>query len=93
MYRYHQILASSTAGCSDLIRVKKKQLVITLSLQHASLAVRVEKSLCSSKELSLEILEEQTDLAVQCEPDRCSLEGLQERQDHLEVRRCCWHRP
>ncbi|XP_017279839.1 uncharacterized protein LOC108240684 isoform X2 [Kryptolebias marmoratus] len=61
------------------------QAIQELLSKHASLAVRVEESLCSSKELSLDILEEETDLAVQCEPDRCGLEALQERQDHLEV--------
>lgn len=54
--------------------------------QHASLAVRVEECLCCSKELSLDILEKETDMAVQCEPDRCGLEALREKQDHLEVR-------
>lgn len=53
--------------------------------QHASLAVRVEDCLFYSKELSLDILERETDMAVQCEPDHCGLEALQEKQDHLEV--------
>ncbi|KAG7999958.1 Spectrin beta chain [Nibea albiflora] len=53
--------------------------------QRASLAVRVEECLCCSKELSLDILEKETDMAVQCEPDRCGLEALQEMQDHLEI--------
>lgn len=56
-------------------------------LQHASLAVRVEECLCCSKELRLDILEKETDMAMQCEPDHCGLEALQEKQDHLEVRR------
>ena len=61
--------------------------MMTLCLgQHASLALRVEECLCCSKELSLDILEKETDMAVQCEPDRCGLEALQETQDHLEVR-------
>lgn len=54
--------------------------------QHASLLVRVEECLCCCKELSLDILEKETDMAVQCEPDRCGLQALQEKQDHLEVR-------
>ncbi|XP_061601923.1 spectrin beta chain, non-erythrocytic 5 isoform X6 [Cololabis saira] len=53
--------------------------------KHASLAVRVVECLCRSKELSLDILEKETDMAMQCEPDRCGLEALQERQDHLET--------
>lgn len=54
--------------------------------QHARLAVRVEEHLCWSKELSLDMLERETDMAVQCEPDHCGLEALREKQDHLEVR-------
>lgn len=57
--------------------------------QHASLVVQVEECLCWSKELSVDILERETDMAVKCEPDRCGLETLQEQQDHLEVRRRC----
>ncbi|KAM6915847.1 uncharacterized protein mymx [Xenentodon cancila] len=53
--------------------------------KHASLAVRVVECLYRSKELSLDILEKETDMAMQCEPDRCGLEALQERQDHLEA--------
>lgn len=58
-----------------------------LPLQHVSLAVRVEECLCSSKELSLEILEKETDMAVQCEPDRCGFGPLRDRLGHLEVRK------
>lgn len=58
----------------------------SVSCQHASLAVRVEECLCYSKDLGLDILEKETDLAIQCEPERCGLEALQEKQDHLEVR-------
>lgn len=54
-------------------------------LQHASLAVRVEECLCSSKELCLDILEKETDMAVQCKPDDCDFEPLRDRLDHLEV--------
>ncbi|XP_056251771.1 uncharacterized protein LOC130181529 isoform X4 [Seriola aureovittata] len=61
------------------------QAIQELLSKHASLAVRVEECLCCSKELSLDILERETDMAVQCEPDRCGLEALQEKQDHLEI--------
>uniref|UniRef100_A0A671VLS9 Uncharacterized LOC115596860 n=1 Tax=Sparus aurata TaxID=8175 RepID=A0A671VLS9_SPAAU len=61
------------------------QAIQELLSKHASLAVRVEECLCCSKELSLDILEKETDMAVQCEPDRCGLEALQEKQDHLEI--------
>ncbi|KAK5623537.1 hypothetical protein CRENBAI_012568 [Crenichthys baileyi] len=53
--------------------------------KHASLTVRVEESLCSSKELSLDILEKETDMAVQCEPDHCCFEPLWDRLGHLET--------
>ncbi|XP_039995004.1 uncharacterized protein LOC120796340 isoform X3 [Xiphias gladius] len=61
------------------------QAIQELLSKHASLAVRVEECLCCSKELSLDVLERETDMAVQCEPDRCGLEALQEKQDHLET--------
>ncbi|XP_044229017.1 spectrin beta chain, non-erythrocytic 1 isoform X5 [Thunnus albacares] len=61
------------------------QAIQELLSKHARLAVRVEECLCCSKELSLDILEKETDMAVQCEPDRCGLEALQEKQDHLEI--------
>ncbi|XP_047459002.1 uncharacterized protein LOC125018769 isoform X3 [Mugil cephalus] len=61
------------------------QAIQELLSKHASLAVRVEECLCCSKELCLDILEKETDMAIQCEPDRCGLEALQEKQDHLEI--------
>ncbi|XP_069546160.1 uncharacterized protein [Brachyistius frenatus] len=61
------------------------QAIQELLSKHASLAVRVEELLCCSKELGLDVLEKETDMAIQCEPDRCGLDALQERQDHLEI--------
>uniref|UniRef100_A0A3B4ZME8 Spectrin beta chain, non-erythrocytic 2-like n=1 Tax=Stegastes partitus TaxID=144197 RepID=A0A3B4ZME8_9TELE len=61
------------------------QAVQELLSKHASLAVRVEERLCCSKDLGLDILEKETDMAIQCEPDHCGLEALQEKQDHLEI--------
>ncbi|KAM9727031.1 uncharacterized protein mymx isoform 1-T1 [Menidia menidia] len=61
------------------------QAIQELLNKHASLAVRVEECLCCSKELNLDILEKETDMAMQCEPDRCGVEALQEKQDHLEI--------
>ncbi|MEQ2218096.1 hypothetical protein XENOCAPTIV_029370 [Xenoophorus captivus] len=49
------------------------------------LRMRVEECLCSSKELSLDILEKETDMAVQCEPDHCCFEPLWDRLGHLET--------
>lgn len=65
--------------------------MMALLHQHAGLVVRMEECLCHSKELNHVILEKETDMAVQCEPERCGLEALQEQQDHLEVRGRCWH--
>ncbi|CAJ1067414.1 uncharacterized protein LOC121511110 [Xyrichtys novacula] len=61
------------------------QAIQELLRKYASLAVRVEESLSCSKELSLDILERETDMAVQCEPERCGLEALQAKQDQLEI--------
>ncbi|XP_074531898.1 uncharacterized protein mymx isoform X2 [Halichoeres trimaculatus] len=61
------------------------QAIQELLSKYARLAVRVEESLSCSKELSLDILEKETDMAVQCEPERCGIEALQAKQDHLEV--------
>nr|XP_057914138.1 uncharacterized protein LOC131107810 isoform X3 [Doryrhamphus excisus] len=49
------------------------------------LAGCIEECLCCCKDLTLDILEKETDMAVQCELDHCGLEALQERHDHLEV--------
>ncbi|XP_054655007.1 uncharacterized protein LOC129194105 isoform X3 [Dunckerocampus dactyliophorus] len=49
------------------------------------LAVCIEECLCCCKELNLDILEKETDMAVQCELDHCGLEALQERHDQLEI--------
>ncbi|KAF1375940.1 hypothetical protein PFLUV_G00225410 [Perca fluviatilis] len=61
------------------------QAIQDLLSKHASLAVHVEECLCCSKELGLDILEKETDMAIQCEPDRCGLGALQEKQGHLEI--------
>ncbi|XP_060896633.1 uncharacterized protein LOC132975828 isoform X1 [Labrus mixtus] len=61
------------------------QAVQELLRKHASLVVRVEESLSCSKELSLDILERETDMAVQCDLERCGIESLQAKQNRLEV--------
>ncbi|XP_068597455.1 LOW QUALITY PROTEIN: uncharacterized protein [Brachionichthys hirsutus] len=61
------------------------QAIQELLSKHARLAVHVEECLCCSKELSLDILEKETNMAIQCEPDHCGLGALQEKQDHLET--------
>ncbi|CAL9688135.1 unnamed protein product [Knipowitschia caucasica] len=75
---------------NDTVRERGRSLnhdsaVRELLSKHASLAVRVEESLSRSKDLSLDILEKQTDMAVQCEPEHCGLDALWEEQDHLEI--------
>ncbi|XP_055083243.1 uncharacterized protein LOC117382198 isoform X2 [Periophthalmus magnuspinnatus] len=75
---------------NDTVRARGRsqnhdQAIRELLSKHASLAVHVEESLCRSKDLSLDILERETDMAVQCEPDRCGLDALWEEQDHLEI--------
>uniref|UniRef100_A0A672ZWJ5 PH domain-containing protein n=2 Tax=Sphaeramia orbicularis TaxID=375764 RepID=A0A672ZWJ5_9TELE len=61
------------------------QAVRELLSKHAGVALRVEETLSHSKDLSLDILEKETDMAVQCKPDRCGLEGLWDQQDQLEM--------
>ncbi|XP_055358555.1 spectrin beta chain, non-erythrocytic 2 isoform X6 [Betta splendens] len=63
----------------------RDQAIQDLLRDHARLAIRIEERLCRSKELSLDVLERETDMAVRCELDRCGLEALQETQDHLEI--------
>ncbi|XP_056148339.1 spectrin beta chain, non-erythrocytic 2 [Lampris incognitus] len=62
-----------------------EQAIQELLCKHASLTVHVEECLCCCKELSMDILERETDMATKCELDHCGLEGLQEQQDQLEV--------
>ncbi|XP_068183911.1 spectrin beta chain, non-erythrocytic 1 isoform X2 [Antennarius striatus] len=61
------------------------QAIQELLRKHARLALHVEECLCCCKELGLDILEKETDMAIQCELDHCGLEALQERQEHLET--------
>ncbi|XP_059929545.1 uncharacterized protein LOC132473432 isoform X1 [Gadus macrocephalus] len=61
------------------------QAVRSLLSKHARVAVRVEECLCCSKELNMDVLERETDLAVRCEPESCGLEELEEQQDQLEI--------
>ncbi|KAM9364941.1 uncharacterized protein mymx [Pholidichthys leucotaenia] len=61
------------------------QAIQELLSKHAGLAVHVEECLSFSKDLGLDILEKETEMAIQCEPDSCGLGALQEEQDHLEI--------
>ncbi|KAG9338071.1 hypothetical protein JZ751_027147 [Albula glossodonta] len=52
--------------------------------QCSGLTMRVNHSLSLSAELSMDIMDMETDMAVKCEPDRSGLQGLQEQQDEME---------
>nr|XP_043901176.1 uncharacterized protein LOC122781535 isoform X3 [Solea senegalensis] len=85
-----EVLQEAVEMLNDTVRERGRsqshdQAIQELLSKHASLTVHVEECLCCSKELGLDILERETDLAIQCEPDRCGLEALQEKQDHLEI--------
>ncbi|TNN58098.1 Spectrin beta chain, non-erythrocytic 2 [Liparis tanakae] len=89
-YSLGQELREAVEMLNDTVRERGRsqshdQAIHELLSKHASLAVHVEECLCRSKELGLDILEKETDMAVQCEPDHCGLEALQEKQDHLEI--------
>ncbi|XP_028827012.1 uncharacterized protein LOC114785237 isoform X2 [Denticeps clupeoides] len=49
------------------------------------LTLRINQHLSRCAELSMDIMDMETDIAVRCEPDFVGLEGLQEQQDDLEV--------
>ncbi|XP_051936360.1 uncharacterized protein LOC127610357 isoform X7 [Hippocampus zosterae] len=53
--------------------------------KQARLSVCLEECLCCCNDLNLDVLEKETDMAVQCEPDHCDLETLQERTTQLET--------
>ncbi|XP_045069855.1 uncharacterized protein LOC121561532 [Coregonus clupeaformis] len=61
------------------------QAIQTVIGQLAVLSVRVEDCLCCSRELNLDLLQRETDMALCCEQDDSGLEGLEEQQHHLEV--------
>ncbi|KAK6329592.1 hypothetical protein J4Q44_G00015700 [Coregonus suidteri] len=61
------------------------QAIQTMIGQLAELSVRVEDCLCCSRELNLDLLQRETDMALCCEQDDSGLEGLEEQQNHLEV--------
>ncbi|KAJ8285022.1 hypothetical protein COCON_G00038720 [Conger conger] len=53
--------------------------------QCASLTMRINHALSLGAELSMDVMDAETDMAVKCEPDRSGLQGLQEQQDQMEV--------
>ncbi|XP_064173461.1 uncharacterized protein LOC135244803 isoform X2 [Anguilla rostrata] len=54
--------------------------------QCSSLMMRINHALSLGAELSMDIMDAETDMAVKCEPDRSGLQGLQEQQDQMEVK-------
>ncbi|XP_077351630.1 uncharacterized protein mymx isoform X2 [Festucalex cinctus] len=62
-----------------------EQSIQELLTKQARLSVCMEECLCCCNELNLDILEKETDMAVQCEPDHCDFETLQERNTHLKI--------
>ncbi|XP_057705155.1 uncharacterized protein LOC130923451 isoform X2 [Corythoichthys intestinalis] len=53
--------------------------------KQARLSACIEECLCGYNKLNLDILEKETEMAVQCEPDHCNFETLQKREAHLEI--------
>ncbi|XP_019726187.1 uncharacterized protein mymx isoform X3 [Hippocampus comes] len=62
-----------------------EQSIQELLSKQARLSVCLEECLCCCNDLNLDVLEKETDMAVQCEPDHCDLETLQERTTQLEI--------
>ncbi len=54
--------------------------------QLSTLTLRINQHLCRCAELSMDLLDIETDMAVLCDSDLSGLEGLQEQQDDLKVR-------
>ncbi|XP_051945498.1 uncharacterized protein LOC127617567 [Xyrauchen texanus] len=61
------------------------QSIQELLSRHSMLSVRVEQCLQRCAELTEDVLEMESEMAVRCEPDRCGLDRLQEYQDKLEA--------
>ncbi|XP_016113805.1 uncharacterized protein [Sinocyclocheilus grahami] len=65
----------------------QKQDQITNELQNSlsTLTLRINQHLCRCAELSMDLMDIETDMAVLCDSDLSGLEGLQEQQDDLEA--------
>ncbi|XP_061692613.1 uncharacterized protein LOC133509530 isoform X2 [Syngnathoides biaculeatus] len=62
-----------------------EQYIQELLNKQTRVSVSMEEWLCRYNELSLDILKKETDMAVQCEPNHCGFESLQQRNAHLET--------
>ncbi|XP_046900109.1 uncharacterized protein si:dkey-238i5.2 isoform X3 [Hypomesus transpacificus] len=56
-----------------------------LICQNSTQTLHINQLLSRCAELSMDILDAETDMAVRCEPDNSGLEGLQEQQEELEM--------
>ncbi|XP_077469583.1 uncharacterized protein mymx isoform X2 [Stigmatopora argus] len=75
---------------NDKARERRQSQTLEQSMQellsmHVRLSVCMEECLCSYNKLDLDILEKETEMAVQCEPDHCGFETLQKRNAHLQI--------
>ncbi|XP_077586330.1 uncharacterized protein mymx isoform X2 [Stigmatopora nigra] len=75
---------------NDTARERRQSQTLEQSMQellsmHARLSVCMEECLCCYNKLDLDILEKETEMAVQCEPDHCGFETLQKRNTHLQI--------
>nr|XP_055026003.1 spectrin beta chain, non-erythrocytic 1 isoform X5 [Misgurnus anguillicaudatus] len=61
------------------------QSIHELLCRYSTFSARVEQCLQRCAELSVDVLEMESEMAVRCEPDRCGLDSLQEYQDQLEA--------
>ncbi|XP_042622901.1 uncharacterized protein LOC109058712 [Cyprinus carpio] len=64
---------------------KQDQITNELQSSLSTLTLRINQNLCRCAELSMDLLDIETDMAVLCDPDLSGLEGLQEQQDDLEA--------
>ncbi|KAF4107368.1 uncharacterized protein si:dkey-238i5.2 isoform X2 [Onychostoma macrolepis] len=64
---------------------KQDQITNELQSSLSTLTLRINQHLCRCAELSMDLLDIETDMAVLCDSDLSGLEGLQEQQDDLEA--------
>ncbi|XP_052465476.1 putative leucine-rich repeat-containing protein DDB_G0290503 isoform X2 [Carassius gibelio] len=64
---------------------KQDQITNDLQSSLSTLTLRINQHLCRCAELSMDLLDIETEMAVLCDPELSGLEGLQEQQDDLEA--------
>ncbi|XP_041105968.1 spectrin beta chain, non-erythrocytic 1-like isoform X5 [Polyodon spathula] len=75
---------------NDTVRERGRSLTEDHELEeqlrrHSYITARINQMLSKSVELSAEIHEMETDMAVKCEPDLCRLESLNLQQEDMEI--------